>query len=219
MFCNLAGDGHPNYAWTRTIPVFRCSDKPPRARAVGSVPPSRTCAGMAIGRASLAALLFGLFVVASVLLQKRGSIRGPTDSAASVLHNSLELAERQLVILKIRLETSSATSSRLMRENVRLREETGRLENLLAKLPSRRAASTVEAATTTAAVTTTTAPAKPAEPAKPLPSGYRTPSALSERLLESTEFNKEVPPTQRHAALCHATDHHACHAVCRSAHS
>ena len=141
---------------------------------------------MAIGRASLAALLFGLFVVASVLLQKRGSFRGPTDSAASVLHNSLELAEARLAILKSRLETSSATNSRLMRENARLREETGRLENLLAKLPSRRAASTVEATTTVA-----TAPAKPAEPAKPLPSGYRTPSALSERLLESTEFNKE----------------------------
>ena len=146
---------------------------------------------MAIGRATLAALLFGLFVVASVLLQKRGSFRGPTDSAASVLHNSLELAEARLAILKSRLETSSATNSRLMRENARLREETGRLENLLAKLPSHRAASTVEATTTVA-----TAPAKPAEPAKPLPSGYRTPSALSERLLESTEFNKEVSPSQ-----------------------
>ena len=167
---------------------------------------------MAIGRASFAALLFGLFVVASVLLQKRGSLRGPTDSAASVLHNSLELAEEQLAILKIRLETSSATSSRLMRENVRLHEETGRLETLLAKLPSRRSASAVEsAATTTTTAVTTTTPAKPAEPAKPLPSGYRTPSALSERLLESTEFSKEVPPSQRHAALC-PTDHHACHA-------
>ena len=154
---------------------------------------------MAIGRASFAALLFGLFVVASVLLQKRGSLRGPTDSAASVLHNSLELAEEQLAILKIRLETSSATSSRLMRENVRLHEETGRLENLLAKLPSRRAVSAVEAAATTTATAATT---KPAEPAKPLPSGYRTPSALSERLLESTEFSKEVPTSQRHAALC-----------------
>ena len=105
---------------------------------------------MAIGRASLAALLFGLFVVALVLLQKRGSFRGPTDSAASVLHNSLELAEARLTILKSRLETSSATNSRLMRENARLREETGRLENLLAKLPSHRAASTVEATTTVA---------------------------------------------------------------------
>lgn len=159
---------------------------------------------MAIGRASLAALLFGLFVVASVLLQKRGSSRGPTDSAASVLHNSLELAERELAGLKIRLETSSATSSRLMRENVRLHEETGRLESLLAKLPSRRAASTVEAAATTS--TTAAAPAKPAKPAEPLPSGYRTPSALSVRLLESTEFNKEVPPPSlRHAELCHST--------------
>ena len=151
---------------------------------------------MAIGRASLAALLFGLFVVASVLLQKRGSFRGPTDSGASVLHNSLELAEARLAILKSRLETSSATNSRLMRENARLREETGRLENLLAKLPSRRAASTVEATTTVA--TAPAKPAEPAEPAKPLPSGYRTPSALSERLIESTEFNKEVPPSQHH---------------------
>ena len=179
---------------------------------------------MAIGRASFAALLFGLFVVASVLLQKRGSLRGPTDSAASVLHNSLELAEEQLAILKIRLETSSATSSRLMRENVRLHEETGRLETLLAKLPSRRSASAVEsAATTTTTAVTTTTPAKPAEPAKPLPSGYRTPSALSERLLESTEFSKEVPPSQRHAALCHdcATRLTTMPAtpVCRSAHS
>ena len=158
---------------------------------------------MAIGRASLAALLFGLFVVASVLLQKRGSFRGPTDSAASALHNSLELAERQLTILKSTLETSSATNSRLMRDNARLREETGRLENLLAKLPSRRAPSTMEATTTVA-----TAPAKPAEPAKPLPSGYRTPSALSERLLESTEFNKEVPPSQHHTAtLSHSAEH------------
>jgi hypothetical protein len=158
---------------------------------------------MAIGRASLAALLFGLFVVASVLLQKRGSFRGPTDSAASALHNSLELAERQLTILKSTLETSSATNSRLMRDNARLREETGRLENLLAKLPSRRAPSTREATTTVA-----TAPAKPAEPAKPLPSGYRTPSALSERLLESTEFNKEVPPSQHHTAtLSHSAEH------------
>lgn len=128
---------------------------------------------MAIGRASLAALLFGLLVVASVLLQKLSSLRAPTDSAASVLHHSLELAEEQLATLKIRLETSSATSSRLVRENVRLHGETGRLENLLAKLPSRRSASAVEAAaTTTAAAVTTPTPAKPAEPAKPLPSGY-----------------------------------------------
>ena len=173
---------------------------------------------MAMGRASLAALLFGFFVVAPVLLQKRSSFRGPADAAVSVLHNSLELAERELASLKIRLETSSATSSRLMRENVRLQQETGRLETLLAKLPSR-TSSTVEAAATTGGTAAVAAPAKPAEPNEPMPSGYRTPSALSRHLLESTEFTKEVPPpSRRHAVLCPATRRPAA-SLCRSAHN
>eukprot|EP00908_Phaeocystis_cordata_P009444 Transcript_20222.p1 GENE.Transcript_20222~~Transcript_20222.p1 ORF type:complete len:405 (+),score=171.88 Transcript_20222:214-1428(+) len=149
---------------------------------------------MAIGRASAGALFFGLCFVVYVLLGNRGVVRGPTDAAISILRNSLDLAEKELQTLKIRLDTSSEGNARLRRENRMLLNEKSRLEGLLAKLPSRVEAATQApaaalAAAAAAAATAAATAAAPAAAAAPA-SGYRA-SALSERLLESTEFTKE----------------------------
>ena len=161
---------------------------------------------MAIGRASAGALFFGLCFVVYVLLGNRGVVRGPTDAAISILRNSLDLAEKELQTLKIRLDTSSEGNARLRRENRMLLNEKSRLEGLLAKLPSRVEAATQApaaalAAAAAAAATAAATAAAPAAAAAPA-SGYRA-SALSERLLESTEFTKEVSGSA-HTSACPA---------------